>query len=235
MPLSACRAVHGRQGHSHPGHPGHHCPRYCHDRRTGYQHVAAASCLILCACHPAHTLKPHLLAHVLCCARVLLVGLLMPPLPEPTTEAELKKLKLKGRGSTAYPLGHKKNAEMDPKYKGICCNGTRVWGADDCRPYTFVSEKGAEFSVFCCGACRLPLPLPQLPPAAATPSAAVTSPVTLTAEQLANIEEKRQAALARKRAREEANAPPPPPPPAMSWDSCMGGHTKNLVRYGPNV
>ena len=69
------------------------------------------------------------------------------PLPEPTTEAELKKLKLKGRGSSAYPLGHKKNAEMDAKYKGNCCNGTRVWGADDCRPYTFVNEKGAEFSV----------------------------------------------------------------------------------------
>ena len=136
-------------------------------------------------------------------ARVLLAGLLMP-LPEPTTEAELKKLKLKGRGSTAYPLGHKKNTEMDPKYKGSCCNGTRVWGANDCRPYTFVNEKGAEFSVFCCGACRQPLPLPQLPPAA-TPAAAVTSPVTLTAEQLATIEEKRQAALARKRAREEAS------------------------------
>ena len=148
------------------------------------------------------------------------------PLPEPTTEAELKKLKLKGRGSSAYPLGHKKNAEMDAKYKGNCCNGTRVWGADDCRPYTFVNEKGAEFSVFCCGACRQPLPLPQLPPAP-TPAAVVTSPVTLTAEQRANLEEKRQAALARKRAREEANAPPPPPPPAMSWDCIQEPTQRN--------
>mmetsp|Transcript_827 Transcript_827/g.2276 ORF Transcript_827/g.2276 Transcript_827/m.2276 type:complete len:156 (-) Transcript_827:84-551(-) len=126
------------------------------------------------------------------------------PLPEPTTQAELKKLKLKGRGSSAYPLGHRKNLEMDPKFKGICCNGSRVWGAGDCRPYKYVNEQGAEFSVFCCGACRQPLPLPQLPPAAA-----VTSPVTLTAEQRATIEEKRQAALlVLKRKREEASVPP---------------------------
>ena len=94
-----------------------------------------------------------------------------------------------------------------PKYKGNCCNGTRVWGANDCRPYTFVNEKGAEFSVFCCGACRQPLPLPQLPPAA-TPVAAVTSPVTLTVDQRARMEQNKQEALARKRRREEQEATP---------------------------
>lgn len=140
------------------------------------------------------------------------------PLPEPTTEAELKQLKLKGRSGTAYPLGHKKNTEMDVKYKGKCCYGTRVWGADDCKPYTFVNEKGTEFAVFCCGACREPLPLPQRP--SAVPAAAVTSPVTLTAEQRAAIEEKRQAALAQKRTREEA--PSAPPPQAAVASRCTG-------------
>ena len=56
------------------------------------------------------------------------------PLPEPTTQAELAKLKPKprsGRGgdAAAYPFGHPKNTAMDAKYKGKdCCNGERAWG-----------------------------------------------------------------------------------------------------------
>ena len=67
-------------------------------------------------------------------------------------------------------------------------------------PYIFVDDKGKQWAVFCCGACKAPLPwLPLPPPAAPSP------PVTLTSAQKVMIEEKRQAALARKRAHEECN------------------------------
>ena len=101
----------------------------------------------------------------------------------------------------AYPAGHPKNMAMLNKFKGAaCCKGDRVWGAETFDPCTFVDAHGKQFAVYCCGACRQPLPLPQLP-------ASSTSPVTLTAEMCAAIEVKRQAALARKRAREEATMP----------------------------
>ena len=71
---------------------------------------------------------------------------------------------------------------MEAKYKGLCCDGTRKWG--DGNPY----KRSDGILVYCCGACRQELPRP-------------TS--SLTDEQRARIEEKRQAALARrKRARE---------------------------------
>ena len=70
-----------------------------------------------------------------------------------------------------------------------------VWGDHDADIY--VDEKGKRWAVFCCGACKAPLPWQLLPQPAAP------SPVTLTTAQKAMIEEKRQAALARKRAREE--------------------------------
>ena len=88
-------------GYRHPDHPGHHwrrCRR--HGRRPGGQHAAAAVALTSAPATCARRLAT--LLSSLWRARVLLAGLLMP-LPEPTTEAELKQLKLKGRSGTAYP------------------------------------------------------------------------------------------------------------------------------------
>ena len=115
-------------------------------------------------------------------------------LPEPTSAAHLAKLKPAGR------LGGKmsKEACQDPekaKYMGECCGGSRVWG--DLGAEIYVDGKGKQWAVFCCGACKSPLPWLPLPsPPEPSP------PVTLTAEQKAVIEAKRQVALARKRARE---------------------------------
>ena len=123
------------------------------------------------------------------------------PLPEPTTNAELAKLKPKprnGRGgeTVAYPFGHEKNLAMDAKYKGKeCCQGERVWGGQGFNPSTFVDDDKKEWAVFVCGACRQPLPLPS-----------AASPVPMTPEERAAVEAKRQAALARRRAREEERA-----------------------------
>ena len=158
-------------------------------------------CLILCACPPAHAVwQPcMLLAHVLCRARVLLWQMVKRgELAEPTTAAHLSML-------TPLRVGGKMTAAActDPskaKYLGMCHSGTRVWGDLDADMYRDGSRN--KFAVFCCGACKLPLPLPPAPVA--------ISPVTLTGAQIAAIEEKRQAALARKRAREES--PPPTTP-----------------------
>ena len=73
---------------------------------------------------------------------------------------------------------------MDAKYKGACCGGTRKWG--DLNPY----KRSDGLLVYCCGACREELPRP-----------------TLTIEQKAMIEEKRQAALARRKRAREVRGP----------------------------
>ena len=133
-------------------------------------------------------------------------------LDEPINAAHLAKLKPKKR------IGGKmsKAACEDPEkavYIGLCCGGTRVWG--DLGADIYHDEHDKEFAVFCCGACKAPLPwLPQPPVPATAPS-----PAPITAAQRQRVEEQRQAALARKRAREEAPAPaPPPPPPPPSAD-----------------
>ena len=92
-----------------------------------------------------------------------------------------------------------KEACQDPekaKYIGKCCGGARVWGDLGADVYVDAGEK--RWAVFSCGACKAPLPwLPLPPPPAPSPA------VELTPVQKAAIEEKRQAALARrKRARE---------------------------------
>ena len=124
-------------------------------------------------------------------------------LPEPTSATHLVTLKpLKRVGGKMS-----KEACQDPelvKYIGECHGGKRVWGDHDADIY--VDEKGKRWAVFCCGACKAPLPwLPLPPPAAPSP------PATLTSAQKAMIEEKRQAALARKRAREEREVSSSPP------------------------
>ena len=115
-------------------------------------------------------------------------------LPEPYSAAYLAKLNpLKRVGG-----GMSKEACQDPekaKYIGECCGGRRVWG--ELGADIYIDDKDKRWAVFCCGACKAPLPWLPLPsPPAPSP------PVTLTAEQKAAIEAKRQAALARKRARE---------------------------------
>lgn len=123
-------------------------------------------------------------------------------LPEPTSAAHLATLKpLKRVGGKMS-----KEACQDPelaKYIGECHGGKRVWGDYDADIY--FDEKGKRWAVFCCGACKAPLPWQLLPQPAAP------SPVTLTTAQMAMIEEKRQAALARKRAREERVVSSSPP------------------------
>jgi hypothetical protein len=139
-------------------------------------------------------------------------------LDEPTTAAHLAKLTPKGVGGKMSMV-----ARADPakaKYLGQCCRGSRVWGERDADVY--VDADLNCFAVFCCGGCKLPLPLPLQ---AASPVAA--SPVTLTGAQKNAIEEKRQAALARKRAREES-PPPPPPPPQMHLHAADAPRPKAL-------
>ena len=197
----------------HPGHPGHHCPRYCHDRRTGYQHVAAASCLILCAsCHSAHCLP---ILHVIPaqCSAVLCWQMKEHlKLPEPTSADHLAKLvgprKRAGGQMSA-------TACQDPakaKHMGKCCGGSRVWGEGNATEY--IDSNHNSFGVYCCAACKRPLQFP----AAKSLSVVSVSPATLSEEQRAAIEVKRQAALARKRAREESS-PPPPPAAQMQLDA----------------
>ena len=92
------------------------------------------------------------------------------------------------------------------KYIGECCGGRRAWGELGADIYIDDKVKDKQWAVFCCGACKAPLPwLPLPPPAAPSP------PVTLTLAQKAMIEEKRQVALARKRAREERVVSRSPP------------------------
>ena len=139
------------------------------------------------------------------CARCLLSPAMVKrgELPEPGSAAHL---------ATLRPLKHvggkmTKEACLDPdkaKYIGKCHGGNRVWG--ELGADIFVDDKGKQWAVFCCGACKAPLPwLPLPPPAAPSP------PVTLTLAQKAMIEEKRQVALARKRAREERVVSSSPP------------------------
>jgi hypothetical protein len=115
-------------------------------------------------------------------------------LPEPTSAAHLAKLEPFKRGGGKMS----KEACQEPekaKYIGECCGGARVWG--DLGADIYVDAGGKRWAVFCCGACKAPLPwLPLPPPPAPSP------PVTLTVAQKAAIEAKRQAALARKRAQE---------------------------------
>ena len=124
-------------------------------------------------------------------------------LPEPTSAAHLAKLEpLKRIGGKMS-----KEACQDPekaKYIGECCSGTRMWG--DLGADIYVDDKGKQWAVFCCGACKAPLPWLPLPPLAAP-----SPPVTLTLAQKEMIEEKRQVALARKRAREERVMSSSPP------------------------
>ena len=47
------------------------------------------------------------------------------------------------------------------KHVGKCCGGSRVWGEGNTTEYVDINRNS--FAVYCCGACRLPLPLP--PPA----------------------------------------------------------------------
>ena len=115
-------------------------------------------------------------------------------LPEPTSAAHLATLEpLKRTGGKMS-----KEACQDPakaKFIGECHGGRRVWG--ELGADIYVDNKGKQWAVFCCGACKAPLPwLPLPPPPVPSP------PVTLTAAQKAAIEEKRQVALSRKRARE---------------------------------
>lgn len=122
-------------------------------------------------------------------------------LPQPTTQAELDKLKPKpskrSGAPAAYPFGHPKNTKMAAMYKGKdCCGGDRVWGMEGLKPYTFIDDRQQEWAVFCCGACRQPLPL--VPPAAAAAPPAAERVVQLAAEQRAAIEASQQAALARR-------------------------------------
>ena len=141
-------------------------------------------------------------------------------LPEPTSAAHLAKLEpLKRIGGKMS-----KEACQDPekaKYIGECCSGTRMWG--DLGADIYVDDKGKQWAVFCCGACKAPLPWLPLPPLAAP-----SPPVTLTLAQKEMIEEKRQVALARKRAREErvvSSSPPcgPGRPTAHVPRPCLTG------------
>ena len=121
-------------------------------------------------------------------------------LPEPTSAAHLAKLNpLKRVGG-----GMSKEACQDPekaKYIGKCCGGRRMWG--ELGADIYVDEKGSRWAVFCCGACKAPLPWLPLPPPPA-PSPRVTA---LTAAQKAAIEEKRQAAIARRKRAREVRGP----------------------------
>ena len=119
-------------------------------------------------------------------------------LPEPTTAAQLAKLKpLKPKGGKMT-----ERARLDPekaKYLGTCCSpgGMRVWGLGEAD--VFIDELGGKFAVFVCGGCKEPLPLPPVPvPVVPGPAPDAPSPVTVTAEQRARMEESRQAALARR-------------------------------------
>ena len=105
--------------------------------------------------------------------------------------AKLKPLK-RGGGKMS------KEACQDPekaKYIGECCGGRRVWG--ELGADIYIDDRDKRWAVFCCGACKAPLPWRPLPP----PSAP-SPPVTLTVAQKAAIEANRQAALTRKRVRE---------------------------------
>lgn len=131
-------------------------------------------------------------------------------LPEPTSADHLAMLV-----GPRKRAGGKMSATacQDPakaKHVGKCCGGSRVWGEGNATEY--VDGNRNSFAVYCCGACRLPLPLPP-------PATVETSPRTVTDVERATIEVKRQAALARKRAREESS-PPPPPPPQMQMHAA---------------
>ena len=68
---------------------------------------------------------------------------------------------------------------MDAKYKGACCGGTRKWGDEN--PY----KRSDGAMVYCCGACRQELPRPAL-----------------TSEQVARIEANKAKALALRAAKQ---------------------------------
>ena len=121
------------------------------------------------------------------CRRLSSFPLSQMALPEPKTEAELSKLMPKSRPGGIVRKGDRRYSEMLPKYKGKCCEGVREWGVGDLKPSTFVNDKGDEFAVHCCGACRQPLPLPLQ-----------RQPPLLSSEQLARMEQSRLAALARR-------------------------------------
>ena len=76
-----------------------------------------------------------ILAHVLCCARVLWPEMVKRgELPEPTTAAHLARLKPRKRSG-----GKMSDKDLaDPakaKYIGLCCGGTRVWGEGEAAVY----------------------------------------------------------------------------------------------------
>ena len=144
-------------------------------------------------------------------------------LPEPVSADHMARLKpLKRVGGKMS-----NEASNDPEkaqYVGKCCapGGTRMWGQGSADIFIDEDQNGKQYAVFLCGGCKQPLPWQS-----ASTSA---SSVTLTAEQKAAIEEKRQAALARKRAREEAEVaapqPQPPPPIRADTDWSENGHVE---------
>mmetsp|Transcript_5534 Transcript_5534/g.11990 ORF Transcript_5534/g.11990 Transcript_5534/m.11990 type:complete len:140 (+) Transcript_5534:1725-2144(+) len=73
---------------------------------------------------------------------------------------------------------------MDAKYKGACCGGTRKWGDEN--PY----KRSDGAMVYCCGACRQELPRPAL-----------------TSEQMARIEANKAKALALRAAKQDSLLP----------------------------
>ena len=100
-----------------------------------------------------------------------------------------------------------KEACQDPAktmYIGECCGGRRKWG--ELGADIYIDDKAKRWAVFCCGACKAPLPwLPLAPPPAA--ARAPLAPVTLTVAQKEMIEEKRLAALARRKRPREVRGP----------------------------
>ena len=118
--------------------------------RVGPLHLLHARCGAAPSCIPDRVLPLHVLVWQMVERDVL---------DEPINAAHLAKLKPKKR------LGGKmsKAACEDPEkavYIGLCCGGTRVWG--DLGADIYHDEHEKEFAVFCCGACKAPLPwLPQ--------------------------------------------------------------------------
>ena len=147
-------------------------------------------------------------------------------LPEPVSADHMARLKPLKR------VGGKMSNEAcnDPEkaqYMGKCCapGGTRMWGQGSADIFIDEDQNGKQYAVFLCGGCKQPLPWQS--------ASTTASSVILTAEQKAAIEEKRQAALARKRAREEAEVaapqPQPPPPIRADTDWSENGHVSSPV------
>ena len=92
-------------------------------------------------------------------------------LPEPRSAAHLANLEpLKRVGGKMS-----KEACQDPakaKYIGECCGGRRAWG--ELGADIYIDDKDKRWAVFCCGACKAPLPWLPLPPTSRRPRRAVS-------------------------------------------------------------